>query len=197
MHLTLFVDWTVTTFLTMFNKTKKQRVATGLLLDKLRTQDFAGPLSGRITRVLGTISRHRIADILPHMKRVSCASRPGLLVGFIRILCNGPCTAQKFHNAENDHTCRIGCPDEPDSLTHYNMCPGLVQPLSFWRYAMVLPPRNCLLHDLISQAILRSLQYGLWSWASLTHLSMPITSTALIRQTLGTLVIVWQEEFDS
>ena len=98
---------------------KKQKVATGPLLDKLRAQDFAGPLSGRITRVLGPISRHRIADILPHMKRVSRASRPGLLVGFLRILCNGLCTAQRFHTAEDDHTCRIGCPDAPDSLSHY------------------------------------------------------------------------------
>ena len=45
---------------------KKQKVASGLLFDKLRTQDFAGPLSGRATRVLGPISRHRIADILLH-----------------------------------------------------------------------------------------------------------------------------------
>ena len=96
---------------------KKQKVATGLLLDNLRAQDFTGTLSGGTTRVLGPISRHRIADILPHMKRVSRASRPGLLVGFLRILCNGLCTAQRFHTAENDHACRIGCPDEPDSLT--------------------------------------------------------------------------------
>ena len=68
---------------------KKHKVATNLFLDKMRTQDFAGPLSSRASRVLGPISRHRIADILHHMKRVSCASRPGLLVGFLRILCNG------------------------------------------------------------------------------------------------------------
>ena len=37
----------------------------------------------------------------------------------------------------------------------------------------------------------------LWFQASLTHLSMPIINTALILQTLGTLVIVWQEGFDS
>ena len=36
-----------------------------------------------------------------------------------------------------------------------------------------------------------------WFQASLTHLSMPIVNTALILQTMGTLVIVWQEEFDS
>ena len=96
------------------------------------------------------------------MNRVSCASRPGLLVGFLRILCNGLCTALRFHTAENDHTCRIGCPDEPDSLTHYNECPRLYNIfLSFWRHATNLPPRNCLLHDLISRVFLRSLQYGI------------------------------------
>ena len=141
---------------------KKQKVASDLLLDKLRTQDFAGPLSGRATRVLGPISRHRIADIFPHMKRVSRASRPGLLVGFLRILCNGLCTAQRFHTVENHHTCRVGCPDEPDSLSHYNMCPRLYNLfLSFRRHASMVPPRNCLLHDLISRVFLRSLQCGI------------------------------------
>ena len=57
---------------------KKQKIATGLLLDKLHKQDFAGPPSSRASRVLGPISRHRVADILLHMKIVSRASRPGL-----------------------------------------------------------------------------------------------------------------------
>ena len=73
---------------------KKQKAATGLLLDKIHKQDFAGPLACRASKVLGPISRHRVADILLHMKIVSRASRPGLLVGFLRILCNGLCIAQ-------------------------------------------------------------------------------------------------------
>ena len=104
---------------------KKQKAATGLLLDKLHKQDFAGPLACRASRVLGPMSRHRVADILLHMKSVSRASRPGLLVGCLRILCNGLCTARRFHTAEHDHTCRIGYPDEPDSLTHYDECARL------------------------------------------------------------------------
>ena len=96
----------------------KQKVATGLLLDKLHKQDFAGPLSSRASKVLGPISRYRVADILPRMKLVSRASRPWLIVGFLRILCNGLCTAQRFHTEEHDHTCRVGCPNEPDSLSH-------------------------------------------------------------------------------
>ena len=148
--------------MTKFLNTKKQKVATGLLLDKLRAQDFAGPPSGRITRVLGPISRHRIADILPHMKIVSRASRPGLLVGFLRILCNGLCTTQRFHTEEHEHTCRVGCPNEPDSLIHYNECPRLYNIFaSFWRHAAIAPHRNHLVHDLITRDLLRSLQYGI------------------------------------
>ena len=140
---------------------KTQKAATGWLLDKLHKQDFAGPLACRASRVLGPISRHRVADILPHMKNVSHAFRPGLLVGFLRILINGLCTAQRFRTAEHNHTCRIGCPDEPDSLTHYNECPRLYDiVLSFWRHATVLPQKD-LLHNLITRVFLRSLQYGI------------------------------------
>ena len=54
----------------------------------------------------------------------------------------------------------------------------------------MLPPRNCLLHDLNFRVFLQSLQYCIVFWALLTHLFMPILNTALSLQTLGTLVIV-------
>ena len=54
---------------------KKQKVATGPLLDKLHKQDVAGPLAGRASKDLGPISRHRVADMLFHMKIcVACIS---------------------------------------------------------------------------------------------------------------------------
>ena len=96
------------------------------------------------------------------MESVSRASRPGLLVAFLRILCNGLCTAQRFHTEEHDHTCRVGCPNEPDSLAHYNECPRLYNMfVSFWRHVTILPQRNHLLHDLITRLFLQSLQYGI------------------------------------
>ena len=96
------------------------------------------------------------------MKSDSRASRPGLLVGFLRILCNGLCTAQRFRTEKHDHTCRIGCPNEPDSLTDYNECPRLYNiVISFWRHAAILPHRNHLLHGLITRVFLQSLQYGI------------------------------------
>ena len=96
---------------------KRQKVATSLLCDKLLTQDFAGSISLRASKVLGPISRYRFADILHHMKDVSRVSRPGLTVGFLCILCNVLCTAQRFHTEGDEQTCRVGCPNEPDSLS--------------------------------------------------------------------------------
>ena len=118
----LFVAWTVMAILTKFNRIKKQNVASGLLLDKLHEQDLAGPLSLRASEVLGPIIRYRVADILPRMILVSRASRPGPAVGVLRILCNGFCTTLRFHTEEHDHMCRVGCPNEPHSLTHNNEC---------------------------------------------------------------------------
>ena len=119
---------------------KKQKVAINLLVDKLRTQDFAGSLSRRASRVQGPINRRRASDILPHMKIVSRASRLGLLVCFFRILCKGPCAARRFHTAENDDTCRIGCPDEADSLSLITMrVPGCIT--SFYHSGDML--RSC------------------------------------------------------
>ena len=67
-----------------------------------------------------------------------------------------------FHADEHDHTCRIGCPDEPDSLTHYNECLRLYNIFhSFWRHAPMLPRRNHILHDLITRVFMRSLQCGI------------------------------------
>ena len=132
------------------SQNKKQQIVTGLLVDNLHKQDFARPLSSRASKVLGPISRYRVADILPHMKLVSLASRPGLIVGFLRILCNGLCTAQRFHTEEHDHTCRVGCSNEP--LSHYNECPRLYNIFaSFWRHDTVVPQRNHFLHDLFTR----------------------------------------------
>ena len=63
----------------------------------------------------------------------------------------GSALAQRFHTAEHGHNCRVGCSNEPDSLTHF----------SLWRHASILPQRNRLLHDLITRVFLQSLQYGI------------------------------------
>ena len=104
---------------------KTQKAATALLRDKLYEQDFAGPISSHASKILGPISRFRIVEILPLMKLVSRAARSGLTVGFLRILCNGLCTAQRFHTEGEEQLCRVGCPDAPDSPTLQRVSPAV------------------------------------------------------------------------
>ena len=75
---------------------KKQHFATSLLRGKLHEQDFAGQTSLRASRALGPISRYRVADILHHMKLVSRASRPGLLVAFFASSVTGYARLKDF-----------------------------------------------------------------------------------------------------
>ena len=42
----------------------------------------------------------------------------GFAVGILRVLCNGMCTAQRFHVDDEEQKCSVGCPDELDSLSH-------------------------------------------------------------------------------
>ena len=73
------------------------------------------------TEVLGPISRNRIADMLHHMTLVSRASRRGLIVGFLRILCNWTCTDQRFKTQGYQQVCRVECPNDFGSLSRVSM----------------------------------------------------------------------------
>ena len=68
----------------------------------------------------------------------------------------------KDFTLREEQTCRIGCPNEPDSLSHYDVCLLLYNLFaSIWVHATALPRRDHLLYDLITQVFLRSLQYGI------------------------------------
>ena len=54
---------------------------------------------------------------------VRTLSRPGLVVGILRVLCNGLCTARRCHSYQDDQRCRMGCPDEAACVRHYDVCP--------------------------------------------------------------------------
>ena len=53
-------------------------------------------IAARTPKVFGLISRHLTAQNLPRMSDASRASLPMLVVGILRVLCNGVCTAQRF-----------------------------------------------------------------------------------------------------
>ena len=131
---------------------RKQKAATAFLRDAIQKRNFAIPIAARASKAFGPISRHLTAQILPQMCNASQASRPGLAVCILRVLCNGMCTAQRFHMECEEQRCRAGCQDEPASLSHYNECPLFYNFFTaVWRHAAVLPRRGHLLHDLITQ----------------------------------------------
>ena len=136
---------------------KKQKAATALLCDEIRKQDFAK------TSCFTCLQNFGASQSLSHCTdSASRASRPGLTVGFLHILCSGLCTTQRFPVEGEEKTCRVGCPDEPHSLAHCNECPLFCNFFaSVWEQATVLPRRGHLFHDLIILVFLRSLQYGI------------------------------------
>ena len=56
---------------------KKQKAATTLLRDAIHKQDFSLPIAARASKILGPISRHLMAQILPMICNAARASRPG------------------------------------------------------------------------------------------------------------------------
>ena len=141
----------------------KQKVATSLLRDKLKTQDFGGPISSRASKdrsavielwtSCSTRNLYRAPLVLDSLL-VFCASF--FATGYLRL------NDFTFQTEGDEQTCRVGCPNVPGSLSHYNECPLLCNMfVSIWGQATVLPRRSHLLHDLITQVFLRCLQYGI------------------------------------
>ena len=72
------------------------------------------------------------------------------------------CVRHNDFTLREEQRCRVGCLDEPDSLSQYSECPLLYNCFtSVWRHATIFPRRGHLFHDLITQNFLRRLQYGI------------------------------------
>ena len=69
----------------MFRKTKSRRLPLNCFWTNFINKTLLGLYLVVPREPWGPISRYRVADILNHMKLVSRASRPRLLVGFLRI----------------------------------------------------------------------------------------------------------------
>ena len=162
MHLLLFVGWTVMTHLMMCRKTKNRNLPLGC--------SWANFINKTLLDFFPVAPRESWDRSVVIVLLTSCTTiklfRVLLVLGYsldsFASYEMGSALHRGFHTDEHDHTCRIGCPDEPDSLTHYNECSRLYNIfLSFWRHATILPRRNHMLHDLITRVFLQSLQYGI------------------------------------
>ena len=87
------------------------------------------------------------------------ASCPGLAVGILCVLCNGMCTAKRFHMDDEEEKCRVGYFVEPDLLSHnieFSLLDNFV--IAAWRNAAVRFRRENVFHDLITQTLTGSHQ---------------------------------------
>ena len=104
----LYVTWTAVANLMILHRTRNRILpqpcsATSYMGKTLLDQSPCGP-----PEFLDRSVVFRTMEILPHMKLASRASCPGLTVGFLRILCNGLCAAQRFHTLDwFPHVCAL------------------------------------------------------------------------------------------
>ena len=88
-----------------------------------------------VPMVLSTSTVFFLSLSLSHACLVSTADscKAGMVVGALRIACNGPCTASRFQTAEENPGCLVGCHEGLDCIRHYNRCPTLFASLcSLW-----------------------------------------------------------------
>ena len=69
---------------------------------------------------------------------------------------------RRFHVENEEHSCRVGCHDEPDCLSDYNKCFLLSNIfVSLRRNAEIHPRENHILYDLITEVLHANLQSGI------------------------------------
>ena len=143
-----------------------------------KNEFFSLPIATRASKMLGPISRHLITQTIPMICNAARASRPGLAVGIPRVLCNGLCTAQRFHMDDEEQNCRVGCPNETDSLSHYNECPLLYSFfIAAWKNA--LDETICFTTSSL-RPFFEAFSMELWLWVLSTPLFTLTTITAVI-----------------
>ena len=84
--------------------------------------DVATALCSRSNTAIGFVSQHRVLSLMEGLCRTANSCKAGLVVGALRIACDGLCTAARFHAAEENPGCLLGCHDGLDCIRHHNRC---------------------------------------------------------------------------
>ena len=100
-----------------------------------------------------------------------------LVVGALRIACNGMCTAARFHAAEENPGCLLRRHDGLDCIRHYNRCPALFESLrSLWLGTSGCIAPTPIFNELLFKVAVRSDRLCIyWLLDSLTPSSLLIT----------------------
>ena len=108
------------------------RAAT-MLRESGNILDIVSAVCSRSNRALGFVNQHRVHSLMKALCRTANSCKAGLIVGALRVACNGLCTAARFHTAEENPGFLLGCHEGLDCLRHYNRCPTLFESFrSLW-----------------------------------------------------------------
>ena len=121
--LILFDIWTVMANLTKLRRTRSRKLPLDFSVTNCTCRISLDQSLYVLPQFLGPISRYRVADILPHLKLASNSSRPELTVGILRVLCNGLCTAQRFHTDDIKICAMLDAQIDPTPLTLQRVLP--------------------------------------------------------------------------
>ena len=95
------------------------RAAT-MLRESGHILDIAKAICSRSDCALGFVDQLRVHSLIKGLCRTAISCKAGLIVGALRIACNGLCTAARFHTAEEHSGCLLGCHEGLDCSRHYN-----------------------------------------------------------------------------
>ena len=136
---------------------KMQSGAATLLRQSGNILDIAQAICKRSNRVLGFVNQYRMHLLMKGLCRATISCKPGLVVGAVRVACNGLCTAARFHTVDEHPGCNLGCTEKPDCLRHYNCCPILFDHLkSLWPGTDECISPTAILNDLLFKIAVRS-----------------------------------------
>ena len=69
--------------------------------------------------VLSFVHQYRVHLLMKDHCRAANSCKVSLIVGAPRVACNGLCTAAKFHSADENPGCLLGCSERSDRLFTY------------------------------------------------------------------------------
>ena len=103
------------------------------------------------------VDQHRVHSLLKGLCRTANSCKAGLIVGAPRIACNGLCTAARFHSADENPGCLLGCSEGLDCSNHHNQCPTLFRSfLAIWLGTGECISPTAIFNDLLFKIAIRT-----------------------------------------
>ena len=102
---------------------KMQSGAASMIRQSGNIVDIAQAICTRSNHVLGFVNQCRVHLLMNGLRRAAIFCGAGLIVGALRVDCNGLCTAIRSHTADEIPGCLLGCAEGQNCLrslpSHY------------------------------------------------------------------------------